>query len=159
LRPVDADASVVVNTTTGERGDVAEWVELFGHVWDAPRERLDRLLDLLSPDIVLKAPTYPPETRGREAGRAAFLRAFRAMPDLRADVHCWAASGDLVFIEFTSSATIGGRRVEWTSVDRFIFRDGLAVERVNYFNPAHVRKAFLRSPGAVWQLLRLRFGF
>jgi hypothetical protein len=39
-----------------------------------------------------------------------------------------------VFIEFTLAGTFGGRPIEWDAVDRFVLRDGLALERVSYFD-------------------------
>ena len=152
-------ASIVLDTESGQRGDIAQWVEQFSYVWDAPRQRLDRLMRLLSTDIVLKAPTIPPVSRGQIEGRAAFERALRAMPDLRADIHRWSTSGELLFIEMTFSATVGNRKIAWDDVDRILFRNGEAVERVAYFNPEPIKRAFLRSPSALWQRLRLRLGF
>jgi ketosteroid isomerase-like protein len=153
-----ASAEVTAARYTRLRGDLDEWVAAFAHVWEAPRQRLDALLDLLSPEVVLKAPTTPPVSRGRAAGRAAFERAFRAMPDLRAVVHGWSATGGTLFIEMTFHATIGGRPVAWDDVDRFRFEGGQAVERVAYFDPAPVRRAFLSNPRGVGQLLKLRLG-
>lgn len=153
-----AAGAVVLDNRTGARGDVAQWVEVFTRVWATPRERLDDLMALLSPEIVLRAPTRPPESRGQAAGRRAFERAFRAMPDLRAVIHRWSAAEDVAFIEMTFHATIGGRKAAWDSVDRILFRDGLAVERVAYFDPAKVQSAFLRNPTAILQMLRLRTG-
>ena len=43
-----------------------------------------------------------------------------------------------------------------TSVDRFAFVDGYAIERIAYFNPLKVRAAFMRSPAGWWQLLKRR---
>lgn len=150
--------SIVVDTTTGERGNFDMWVRQFGHVWAAPRERLDRLMALLSREIVLKAPTTPSMTVGQAAGRRAFERAFDAMPDLRAEIQRWSASGDALFIEMTFHATIGGRKIVWRDVDRILFRDGEAVERVAFFDPGKVRRAFLSSLSGIRQLLRLRMG-
>lgn len=151
-------SAFVIDTRTGEHGSAAAWVEQFAHVWAAPSERLDRLMALLGPDIVLKAPTVPPKTIGQQAGRKAFARALHAMPDLTANIMRWSACGDVIFIEMTFRATIGRRQVAWHDVDRILFRDGVAVERIAYFDPAPVRRAFLASPSALRQYLRLRFG-
>lgn len=113
---------------------------------------------LLDPEVLLIAPTRPPQSRGRIAGRAAFERAFRAMPDLRGTVRGWSADGERLFVEMTFHATIGGRRVDWPNVDRFRFHSGSAVERVAHFDPGVVRRAFLRSPAGLLQLARLRVG-
>lgn len=85
-RPI---GTVILDTRTGETGTVAEWVDAFEEVWRAPRDRLDRLLALLSDDVTLRAPAVPPVTQGKAACRRAFERAFRAMPDLSAtDFRC-----------------------------------------------------------------------
>lgn len=148
---------VEIDTRTGERAPLAAWVDRFAAVWAAPRERLEDLLGLLSPDVLLVAPTTPPRSRGREAGRRAFARALRAMPDLTAEVHRWSASGDTLFLELTFKATIGGRQVSWHDIDRVRFEHGRAVERVAFFDPTVVRRAF-RHPRAWPQLVRLRRG-
>jgi len=155
-RQADAPRPIVLDTRTSARREMAQWVEAFAYVWAAPRERLDELMALLSPDVVLRAPTRPPVSRGHAAGRQAFERAFRALPDLRAEIHRWSASGDVLFVELTFHATIGGHEVTWDDVDRFLFRDGEAIERVAYFDPAKVRKAFLRNPRGMLQLFRMR---
>ena len=149
---------VIVDTMTGARGDHAHWVRRFAEVWAAPRQRLDQLMALLSPGVVLKAPTRPAKTIGHVAARQAFQQTFDAMPDLRAEIERWSACGDVLFIEMTFRATIGGREVAWRSVDRILFRNGAASERTAFFDPARVRRAFLRNPTALRQMLRLRLG-
>lgn len=150
---------VVLDVRTGERGSFSAWVRVFDEVWEAPRERLERLLALLSEDIVLKAPTRPPVSRGKEAGRQAFQRVFRAFPDLRAKSKRWAAAGDVLFIEFTFTATVGGVLLSWDSVDRFIFRDGQAVERIAFFQDSGVVLRHARRNPKGWvQILRLASG-
>lgn len=149
---------VVIDHRTGRRGPLRDWVAEFETVWAAPREQLDRLMALLDPEVVLMAPTRPPRSQGAAAGRAAFERAFRAMPDLRGTIHGWGASGDRLFVEMTFHATVGGRAVDWRNVDRFRFVDGSAVERIAHFDPNVVRRAFLGSPTGLLQLLRMRLG-
>ena len=148
----------VVDTSNGARVGIADWVAAFAEVWKAPRERLDQLLALLDENVVLKAPTTPPILKGHSESRRVFERAFRAMPDWRAEVHRWSAEDDTLFIEMSFSATIGGRPVTWRNIDRFLFRDGVAVERTAFFNPVPVRRAFLANPRGWLQLLRLRSG-
>jgi hypothetical protein len=153
------DQSIVIDTRTGERGSLADWVACFEYVWDAPRERLDRLMALLNESVTLRAPSWPPVTHGKAAGRRAFERVFRSVPDLRAEVVRWSAASNALFIEMTFHATLGGRLTSWNSVDRFSFEDGEAVERVAYFaDPNQVWRAALRRPSGWLQLARLRFG-
>jgi ketosteroid isomerase-like protein len=75
-----------------------------------------------------------PKAVGRKACEEGFARLFRLIPDLHATVHRWSADGDIVFIEFTLAGTFGGRPIEWNAVDRFVLRDGLALERISYFD-------------------------
>ena len=147
---------VVINARTGATGDYSDWVGAFAELWSGGRKNLDRFLDVMSPGIRLVAPGFKP-TEGWDEGYKAFGRAFEAMPDLTGEVRRWSASGDLLFVEMTFSATVGGRKVEWDNVDRFLFRDGYAVERVAYFDPTAVRKAFLSSLSGLKRLARLRW--
>src|SRR5207244_3797363 len=82
--------------------------------------RTGRLLDLLHPDVRLIQPIFPP-TLGRAAAEARLFRPlFRFMPDMRLAVVHWSAAGDAVFIEWTATATVGGRPLRWSGVDRFL---------------------------------------
>lgn len=153
----DGDVSgVVTDHRSGARGTVADWVAAFEHVWEAPQRRLDRLMALLGPQVVLRAPTYPSRTVGQEQGRMAFQQTLRAFPDLSATILSWGSRGEHLFIEMVFTATIARRQVRWHSVDHIRFRDAVAAERTAYFNPGRVRKALLSNPVGWWQLLRLR---
>ena len=146
---------VVIDTSTGARGTYADWVAAFQNRWSDARNNLDRFMDILGPDILLRAPGLR-TTRGRDAGRAAFATTFDALPDITGQVHRWSASGEVLFIEMTFSATIGKGRVEWWNVDRFLFRDGVAMERVAYFDPSRIRRAYFSSLAGLRQLWRIR---
>jgi hypothetical protein len=59
------------------------------------------------------------------------------IPDLTGEVHRWGPHEAGVFIEFTLSGTIGDRSFEVRAVDDFLVGpDGLATERISYFDPA-----------------------
>jgi ketosteroid isomerase-like protein len=110
----------------------AEFVEGFGRSWAAPTVASHSAL--WADDVVLVQPLMP-RAVGRAACEEGFARLFRLIPDLHATVHRWAEAGDgAVLIEFTLKGTFGGRPIEWDAVDRFVLRDGLAVERVSYFD-------------------------
>jgi ketosteroid isomerase-like protein len=121
----------------------AAFVARFAEAWSTCDP--ERLLELLTDDVVLRQPAMP-DTHGKAAAREAFTRLFRAFPDLHAIVHRWGANGDVVFIEFTLAATFGGRELSWPAVDRFQLRDGLAAERVNYFDPRRFFLEILKRP-------------
>ncbi len=123
--PSGTGSDIVLDVRTGEHGTIAEWREAFVPVWANPKERLERLLALLSDDVTLRAPTVPPVSHGKAESRKAFQRALEAMPDLCADVHRWSYSQNAFFIEMTFHASIGEHRTSWNNVDRFLFRDGV----------------------------------
>ncbi len=150
--------SVILNTRTGATGDYAAWVSAFATAWRSGRSSLLELMSLLGPDITLSAPGLR-TTRGRVEGESAFRRTFKVLPDLTGQVQRWSASGEVLFIEMTFSATIAGKRMTWRNVDRFLFRDGMAVERVAFFDPGPIRSAFLSNPSGWLQLWhRVRSG-
>jgi ketosteroid isomerase-like protein len=112
--------------------DPSEFVEAFAKSWAAPT--IASHSALWHDDIVLVQPLMP-KAVGRKACEEGFARLFGLIPDLHATVHRWAAAEpDVVFIEFTLKGTFGGRPIEWDAVDRFVLRDGLALERVSYFD-------------------------
>lgn len=131
-----------------------EFVDAFEQFWRAPS--VDGLDGLLAEDIVLRQPLGP-TARGLAAGRRSFSQIFKAVPDLRAVVDRWAETEDGVFIEFRLMGTVGGRLVEWPVVDRFVLRDGMAVERMGYFDPTPLLRAFLTRPSSWGRFLRSRF--
>jgi len=130
----------------------AEFVEGFRRYWSAPS--LDGLSALLAPDVTLVQPLAP-RIRGLDEVRRQFGAIFAWLPDLRAEVDRWSSAGNVVFIEFRLRATIGGRPFEWPVIDRFLLRDdGLAVERVTYFDPLPLLAAAARRPSGWRQLWR-----
>lgn len=144
---------IIVNTRTGETGTYATWMQRFTEIWSVGRARYPEFMSLLSPQIKLSAPGLR-STHGWQECELAFKRTFGVLPDLTAEVHRWSASADALFIEMTFSATIGRKALRWRNVDRFIFHDRVAVERLAFFNPAPLRRAFLASPAGWLQLWR-----
>lgn len=147
--------TVLLDIVSGKKGSMSDWVDAFIYVWDQPRKRLERLLALLDENIFLKIPSSPP-SRGKAEARSEFLRIFHNMPDLRADIHHWSVRGNILFIELTFHTTIGGQDVSWNNVDRFIFRDGVAIEREAFFDPTVVGKALSRAKIAPLKKLPLK---
>jgi limonene-1,2-epoxide hydrolase len=135
---------IVIDTTTGKTGTYADWVDAFVERWAAAKDNLDRFMDILGHDVVLRAPGLK-TTRGREAGYRAFAGTFAALPDITGKILRWSASGEVLFIEMAFTATIGGKLMTWSDVDRFVFRDGIAVERTAFFDPTRIRRAYLGS--------------
>jgi SnoaL-like domain len=124
----------------------ADFAARFAEYWSAPTpERLDMVL---ADRVRLLAPMVP-ATDTLEEGRRAFAALFALIPDLKGEVHRWGATADGVLIEFTLSGTTGGAPISWHAVDRFVLGDdGLATERVSYFDSAPIALAVARRPRA-----------
>jgi hypothetical protein len=139
------------------REAAAHWVREFAAGWRdpvGPQEFAAHFEALVDPEFRLVQPMLP-TVRGLREWRQRFVwPTFAVLPDLHAEIHRWASSGDLVFIEFTMTATVGRRQVSWTAVDRFFMRDGRPYERVSYFDPTPLVRAFLTSPSAWPRFLR-----
>jgi ketosteroid isomerase-like protein len=142
-------------TETGSRPETeaARYVEGFGDAWG--RSDIEALMALLDEEIVLRQPLLP-TTVGKAQAREAFTRLFTAFPGLRGTVHSWAANGDIVFIDFTVSCAFGRGQLSWPAVDRFVLRNGLARERINYFDPTRLFIQILKQPSGWRKLARAR---
>ncbi len=128
------------------------FAKAFADHWAAPS--VDGLKVLLTDDVRLVQPMSKPAI-GIEAAKRWLAGVLAMIPDIRAEVDRWSATGESVFIEFRLIGTIAGRRVEWPVVDRFLLADdNRARDRVSYFDPLPLLSAGLRSPTGWLQLLR-----
>ena len=132
--------------------DPARFVEEFARGWAGPDA--GALLDLLHPDVQLRQPMFAPTTGREMAAALLFGPLFRFLPDLRLAVVRWSTADDTVFIEWTASATLGGRPLRWSGVDRFTLADGRAIERVAYFDAVPLLVAVLRRPSTWLSFVR-----
>jgi hypothetical protein len=124
--------------------DPAEaFVGRFSAFWADPSP--DKMGTLLTSDVVLIQPLSAP-MHGLDAAQAEFRKLFAWLPDLRATVDGWAANGAELFIEFRLAATVGGKRLEWPVVDRFVMRGDKAVRRVTYFDSLPLLLRVLQAP-------------
>ena len=62
------------------------------------------------------------EPADREGVVEHFRGVLRQLPDLRIEVERWAPTGDAVMVEWKASATVAGKPLAWTGVDRFNVR-------------------------------------
>lgn len=133
---------------------VADFVRRFAEYWRAPEpEALDTVL---ASKVRMVAPMTP-VTHTLEEGRRVFAELFELIGDLTAEVHRWGATDDGVLIEFTLSGTAGGKPISWGVVDRFVIgEDGLATERVTYFDSAPIVLAAIGRPRTWSAFLRSR---
>jgi limonene-1,2-epoxide hydrolase len=132
----------------------SDFVRRFESAWAT--SNADRLVALLTDDVVLIQPAMPSAT-GREVARQAFRRLLRMIPDLHVEVHRWAARDEVLFIEFTLVGTFGGREVSWPAVDRFLLRGDIAAERISYFDPMPLMLTTLSRPRGWRRLLTSGF--
>lgn len=124
----------------------ADFVRRFTDFWRWPS--IERLATVLAADARLLAPMLP-TAHSLGEGQVAFAELLELIPDLTGEVVRWGPTLDGVLIEFTLSGTAGGRPISWSAVDRFTLGpDGLATERVTYFDSAQLALALARSPRA-----------
>ena len=134
----------------------ADFVRRFAEFWSSPSA--DRLAMLLADDVRLVAPMTP-VTHNLADGERAFSAIFGLIPDLTAEVHGWGATDTGVLIDFTLSGSAGGAPISWRAVDRIeIGEDGLATERVSYFDSLPLIAAVARRPRAWPAFVRSRRG-
>jgi hypothetical protein len=117
----------------------ADFVRRFVDYWSNPS--VEGLDTLLAERVRLVAPLTP-TSETLEDGKRSFGAVLDAIPDLTNRVLRWGATEDGVLIEFTLSGTAGGTPISWDLVDRFVLGDdGLATERVSYFDPAALQSS------------------
>jgi predicted SnoaL-like aldol condensation-catalyzing enzyme len=140
------------DTTTA----AAEFADFFGAGWAIgatdPERFFEHFGGRLTPDALMIQPLAA-AVRGPEGLRALFAPLFDAIPDLRGDVVRWGETGDGVLIELRLHGALGGRPIEWTTVDRITLRDGRIAEREAHFDPLPLAAALLRRPRASVKLL------
>jgi hypothetical protein len=113
--------------------DPSSFVRKFSEVWAAPEP--DAFAALWHPDGVLLHPTM--ENAMPQSEIPEYVRQVKAvLPDISLAVRHWAASGDVVLIEFTVTATFRGEALSWEGVDRFTLRGDRAIEGIAYFDTA-----------------------
>jgi len=138
----------------GERGDqAAEFVARFAKTWADPSP--ERLNELVHPDVVFVQPIEP-VVRGHAMASAFWRRLFTLIPDLRGEVISWAHREDVVFIEVRLHGTLGGRPIEWVSVDRILLDSGKVRQRVANFNPLPLIRALALRPAALVGFIKTR---
>ncbi len=132
----------------------ADFAARFAEYWRAPTP--GGLSLVLAKRVRLVAPMTP-VTETLAEGQRVFADLFELIPDLTGELHRWGATDDGVLIEFTLSGSLGTRPISWHAVDRFVIgEDGLATERVNYFDSMPVVLAAATRPRAWPAFLRSR---
>jgi ketosteroid isomerase-like protein len=146
---MDSARSAIPACSMSAHDEAAHFVATFQTFWSAPSA--DKLSTICSPEVVLVHPLGKP-LHGMSEARAWMDDLLRSVPDLRAVVERWSASGDSIFIEFRMQGSVAGQSVSWRAVDRITLEAGLARERISYFDAWPLLSAQLRRP-SVWWLL------
>ncbi len=134
----------------------ADFARRFAEYWRAPTPA--GLSTVLAERVRLVAPMTPTTTTLAE-GRRAFASLLEQIPDLTGEVHRWGATADGVLIEFTLAGTAGGAPISWHAVDRIALgENGLATERISYFDSLPLVLTAARRPRAWPAFLRSRLG-
>jgi len=152
-----AAATPTQDTTRQQADAAAAWVEMFAKGWANPIDTdtfCDHFDPWFDPEVRMIQPSVRP-TVGRNAFREEFARPlFELVPNLHGIVENWAAAGDVIYIELRIEGTFGKRRFTLHTCDRIKLRDGKAIERFAYLDPAPLIKAVARSPRAWPRFLR-----
>lgn len=130
--------------------------ERFAQAWADPGP--ESLVALLHEDVVLRQP-HLPAIHGRAAAHAEFQRLFRWLPGLRSEVACAREDAAVCFIEHALVIPVGARELRLPCVDRFLLHEGLARERMVYFDVLRLARLVLCHPRLWPGLLRYRAGF
>jgi hypothetical protein len=131
------------------------FADAFAQGWSRPTP--EGLVALLHPEVVLLQPHLAP-IRGKEAALAEFRRLFAWLPGLHGVVERSAEAAGFVFIEWQMKLPVGSKLVSIPAVDRFRLQDGLAIERIVYFDQVALIKTVLFHPSLWLGYLRYRFG-
>jgi ketosteroid isomerase-like protein len=154
---VNGTATATPETSAEQAEAAANWVAMFAEGWANPVDT-DTFCDHFDPwfddEVRMIQPQLAP-TVGRKAFREEFARPlFTLVPDLHGTVENWAAAGDVVYIELRLEGTVGRRAFTMHTCDRIRLRDGRAIERAAYLDPAPLLKAVAASPRSWPRFLR-----
>jgi PAS domain-containing protein len=138
-----------------EQTPAAEFVGRFADVWANPAP--ERLNGLVHSDVEFIQPLEAPIHGHREAGEL-WRRLFSIIPDAEGEVLSWADRDGVLFIELRISGTLGGRPIEWVTLDRIRLEEGKVRQRIAYFDPLPIIGAVTRRPRALRDWLRANAG-
>ena len=129
-----------------------QFVTQFVDAWARPDS--SGFAELWLDDGVFVHPTVASPLSGPEVPQWS-QRVKAAMPDFTFQADEWASHGDLVLLQWSSTATVGDQSLGWSGVDRFRLRNWRISEEVVYFDtlkiwsvldPAMVRPALIDLP-------------
>ncbi|MES2102483.1 MAG: nuclear transport factor 2 family protein [Pseudomonadota bacterium] len=114
-----------------QMADAADVVRRFAAEWRQPVA--DNLRSLMHADTQNLIPPMR-QPADREGVVEHFRQVLQQLPDIRLDVVRWAPCGDIVMIEWAASATVAGKKLHWTGIDRMAIRDGRTYQAQVYWD-------------------------
>jgi hypothetical protein len=103
------------------------FMQRYMEVW--PSFDADRLDAAIDPEATIHHSGMESPIRGVD--EPDYVRAIKTlMPDISLEVANWAASDDVVFIEYEMSGTLAGRSLSWTGIGRFKLRGERAIDAI-----------------------------
>jgi len=143
----------------GPLRDADDLVKIFTHSFaGGALESVARIESVTHPEYRGIQPQMP-VARGRQGFLNLFFRLYALIPDLRASVRSYLASGDVIFLEVTVHGTLGGKPIELEVCDRFQLKDGMIFERRAYGDPLTLLIAILTRPSCWVRWWQSGFGF
>ena len=109
-----------------------DFYERFQSFWAAPSGK--RIPELIAPEATIHFPgagTFSGADYGAVMGEMLTTRA-----DMQVTPLDCAGNGDRLYIAWESSASINGERRTWMGVDRFLIKNGMAIEEQVIFDSA-----------------------
>lgn len=127
----------------------------FEQAWAEPTP--ERLASLLTGDVVLYQPQLPP-IRGKAAVIAEFTRLLKWLPGTHSVTTRWQENAKEAFIEHTLHFPAGRDFIRLPAVDVFRLENGLARERIVYFDQVKLITGVLKHPSLWPGFIRYRLG-
>lgn len=118
--------------------EAESWVRRFAEAWSVPSPQA--LSALVGTDA---EHCYPGMTvaANREGVHSYFVGVLQLFPDLRLQVLAWAATGNIVFIEWAAQATVNGRPLCWQGADVFRIAGAHTTQGRAYYDTAPIQQA------------------
>lgn len=122
-----------------------EFVEKWEELWARPSE--EKCRPLVTDDVIAYWSGVPEPIRGGDAYAGHVGRLAKLLPDLRLEATEHAHVGEVVFISWRATATIGGQPFEHEGIDRFRIRDGKSRESLVAYDPQPFARALQDAAG------------
>jgi steroid delta-isomerase-like uncharacterized protein len=112
---------------------VERLIERYNQAWND--QDVDAICSMHAPDFVFENHTAAERAEG-EAAREHIAQIFRNAPDLSFRGRRLYTRDGLAVSEWTATATLDGRKLEWDGVDVFPIEDGL-IRRKDIYSSSH----------------------